>query len=333
MRRWISERLDDAMLPLLKLASPGYRGRLAPYRAAEPCDLCDLDHIRPPEDVAVFDEPAWRGYRVQGYCYPSPVDCRREENNAVHGRLIIVDEAAPWALVVPGYATGAFPPKGYSLFQDVQGLALLEQSINVALIDLPFHLKRKQRGQLSGEGFFSPDLGETQTAVRQATADAISLVRWLEQRSGRPVGLWGTSLGGCIAGLVAARVASLAGVVLMEPLDNPGSVLAALPGTWEIRELLVPHGVEAEHLEEAFKSVAPSSYPPAVPRERILFVTPLWDRVVPTRFQEAFWEAWGKPERILWKAGHITMATNRALNTQASQFLSRWILNRSNRSL
>jgi pimeloyl-ACP methyl ester carboxylesterase len=329
MRGWLYGLLDETMLPMLKLITPGYRRRLAPFRPAGTCDLEALGAVSAPHVVQRSPDRPWRGYQVESFRFASPTDCLCPECEAVTGRLLLGTPDAPWAVVVPGYATGAFPPHSYSLFQEKQGLALLQQGINVALIDLPLHMKRRQPGRSSGERFFSPDLAWTQAAFRQAAADVIALVRWLETVSGRRVALWGTSLGGCIAGLAAVRLPDLAAVALMEPLDNPGDVMARLRGTWEIRAELRRAGLEPEHLPAALRGVAPSSYEPAVARERLLFVTPLWDRVVHTPLQEAFWQAWGAPKRLSVNAGHITAANDFRLNSRVAGFLAGWLFDRN----
>lgn len=325
VRRWVSERLDDAMFPLLKVVYRGYRRRLAAYRPIGACDPGSLQSVAPAQAITLSERPAWRGYAVHEFSFPSQVTCGCEPNRTVTGRLLTADAGAPWTLVIPGFATGALPPYDYSLFQRLQGRLLLERAVNVALLDLPFHRGRKQPGCGSGEGFFTPDLQQTTEAFVQAAGDSIALLRWLQERSGAPAGVWGTSLGGGVAGLVGAHMPELGGLALMEPLDNPGDTLAVLPGSWEIRAALRQHGVEPSHLPELMRPLAPSTYPPALPKERILFATPLWDRVIPARFQEAFWQAWGRPERIVMEAGHVTMAPNRALNARIADFLTGWI--------
>jgi pimeloyl-ACP methyl ester carboxylesterase len=326
LRRWLAERMDDAMLPLLKLLSRGYRRRLPPFSDVDEWDIGLLANVKTPGDVRLCDEPSWLGYATRQFAFETPIPPRHQQNRMVSGRIIAGDPSAPWVLLVPGYSTGAAYPYNYGFFQTVQGHTLLKSGFNVALMELPFHMGRKPPGGLSGEGFFTPDLAQTQEAVIQAAADAIATVRWLEALSGRPVGVWGTSLGGCVAGLVATRVPELPAVVLMEPMDNPGDILATLRGTWEIRAELARHGVGSEQIPQRLRTVAPSSYPPAVAPERILFVTPQYDRVVPTRFQDAFWSAWGRPERILVPATHTTTAARPDVVLRAAQFLARYML-------
>jgi pimeloyl-ACP methyl ester carboxylesterase len=318
--------MDDAMLPLLKLLSRGYRRRLPPFRDADYCDITVLGTLGAPADVSVSDESPWLGYAARKFTFESPVQCQHEQNRMVCGRILTAAPKAPWVLLVPGYSTGAAYPYNYGFFQSVQGHALLKAGLNVALMDLPFHMSRKAPGMLSGEGFFSPDLAQTQAAVMQGAADTVAVIRWLEAFSGGPVGLWGTSLGGCVAGLAATQVPQLRGVVLMEPMDNPGDILASLRGTWEIRAELARHGIRPVQIPGRLRAVAPSNYLPAVSPDRILFVTPEWDRVVPTRFQDAFWSAWGRPQRIVVPATHTTMAAQPAIVARAVRFLARHLL-------
>lgn len=324
--RWIHGFLDDAMLPLLKVMAPGYRDRLGPFRACDECAVDRLGSTPAPSEVALTQRPDWRRWTVTDFQFDNPVDCCPWDDQRVSGRLLISDPAAPWVLIVPGYSTGALPPYDYSFFQTTQARAVLQRRLNAALIDLPFHLLRRRSRRLSGEGFFSPDLVQTQTAILQGLADSISTIRWLSGWCDQPVGIWGTSLGGCIAGLTATQVPELAAVVLMEPLDNPGDPLAVLPGSQEIRDVLAAHGIEPEEIPRLLRSVAPSSYRPAVPLDRILMLTPEWDRVVPPRFQEQLWEQWGRPPRVRFETGHIGLATDRKATAAAADFFSQRLI-------
>lgn len=315
-------------MPLLKLIAPGYRRRLAPYRPALPLPptvVTELAQDLPLIEPALADEPRWRGFRSQSYRFESPFQGGPAHNRQVVGRLLHAGHESPWVLVVPGYATGATPPYNYGLFQEKQGWALLQRGISVALIDPPYHLSRQEAGRLSGEGFFSPDLQATQEAVLQASLDVVALARWLVSQMAQPLALWGTSMGGCVAGLAAAQLPELAGLALMEPLDNAGDSLATLPGSREIRAVLKAAGVECSRLHEHFAPVAPSCYRPAVAPDRILFATADWDRVVHASFQEAFWERWGRPERIRRPAGHILLAASWEVTGLVADRLAGWL--------
>jgi dienelactone hydrolase len=195
--------------------------------------------------------------------------------------------------------------------------------MNVALIDLPYHLSRCRSGHGSGEGFFSSDLADMQATFRQGAADCIALVRYLQQRFGRPVGVWGTSLGGNMAAHVASHVDDLSAVVLMEPLDNPGHSIQLLRSSREIRDVLARHEVSAELVPAQLSAVAPSTHRPKVDPERILFVSGRWDRIIPFDLQDALWQAWGRPDRIVLDAGHLTLPGDQAMKARVLDFLAR----------
>ncbi|MDF2629166.1 MAG: PGAP1-like family protein [Symbiobacteriaceae bacterium] len=324
--RWVSERMDDYVFDLIKLVYRGYRDRIPAYRPPGDCEPPPLEQIEPPAAVDLTPAPGWKGFDVQDLRFPSPLECGCDENRHTHGRLLTTAPGAPWALIVPGYSTGALPPGGYGIFQDTQALALLRRGINVALVTLPYHMQRRRPGCGSGEGFFSPDLADMVTTFRQAAADCIALFRWLQAQSDLPVGVWGTSLGGNVAGMMAAHVDEIAALVLMEPLDNPGDALRLHRGSREIRQALENAGVSPEVLTEALAAVAPSNYQPKVPLERIIFISPLWDGVIPYRFQNAFWEAWGRPERISTAAGHLTMPLDSSINARVADFMAARLL-------
>lgn len=309
------------MFPVFKLLAPGYGRRLSHFRPPEELDLLMLWTVGAPREVHVGPVAPWQGCRVERISFPSPCQTRCAENNRVWGQLITKDRNAPWVVVVPGLGTGAFGRDSYDVFQTVHARAAIDAGMNAALIDLPFHKRRRRGGCTSGEGFFSPDLDETAAVLRQGAADVIALIRWLQRERHASVGLWGTSLGGAVAGLATAFLPTLQASVLMEPLDNPGDPLLYLKSTSDIVEFVAAAGHDPAELPAMLRHVAPSTYRPAIAKERILFVTTLWDRIIRRECQERFWDSWGRPPRLTWEGGHITTAYNRRVVAEALAFL------------
>jgi dienelactone hydrolase len=310
------------MFPIFKLLAPGYGRRMARFRKPGELDLLALWTVGAPREVHLGPEAPWAGCRAEAVSFPSPFQTRCAENNRVWGRLLTRQRGAPWVVIVPGLGAGALRRSSYDVFQSIHGRTALSAGLNVALIDLPYHKQRRRPGCTSGEGFFSPDLDETAGVFRQAAADVIALIRYLQQERGAKVGLWGTSLGGAVAGLVSAFMPSLAASVLMEPLDNPGHPLLYLRSTQDIVAHVKAAGFSPEEIPQLLQGVAPSSYRPALDRERILFITTLWDRIVKQEHQEHFWKAWGCPPRVTWEGGHVTSAYNQRLVGEAVSFLT-----------
>lgn len=309
------------MFPVFKLMAPGYGRRLARFRPPADLDLLMLWTVGAPQEVYVGPESPWRGCRVERISFQSACTTRCCENSRVWGQLITLERGAPWVVIVPGLGTGAFGRDSYDVFQSVHARAVLDAGMNVALIDLPYHKRRKRSGCTSGEGFFSPDLEETAGVFRQGAADIISLVKWVQQERKGPVALWGTSLGGSMAGLATAFLPTLSACVLMEPLDNPGDPLLYLKSTRDILRYVEEAGLDPTEIPGLLRHVAPSTYRPAIDKERVLFVTTLWDRIIRPECQERFWEAWGQPPRLTWEGGHITTAYNRRVVSEALAFL------------
>lgn len=324
MRALLHRQLDSLLLPLLRLAAPGYRQRALRYRPPGPCDTGCLAHVQAPPPAAVQTAPAgsWQGWPGQRFVFPSPLDCGCPESRHTAGLALTARPGAPWVVIVPGFATGLRRPADFGLYLRHQARALLERGVNVALIEPPLHMSRRRQGCVSGEGLFQADLHLMQAAILQGAADVIATVRWLQQRHGAPVGVWGTSLGGCLAGLAATQLPDLAALVLQEALDNPGTPLAAVPAfRAEFRRLsagaLAPDAVPA-----ALAAVAPSRHRPALPGDRILFIIPIWDQVVPASAQEAFWQAWGSPPCWRVPAGHLTAVMDRRLAQRVAGHLA-----------
>lgn len=322
MGPYASSLLDYLALRLLRYVALGGLRPPDAYRTPGTCDLGRLGSIPAPAAVTTEPLPPWQGWTGAAFRFPSPLQGPDAECATVAGITLQAAPGAPWVVVVPGYATGVFPPHDFGFFKDLQARALLEAGLNVALVEPPLHMSRRRSGYPSGAGLFGPDLRRTQLAFCQGAGDIIAIVRWLRQGGRVPVAVWGTSMGGGMAALAATGLPELGALALLEPVDNPGEVMLATPGSRELlRRLAGPEGPDPEQLPEALRSVAPSQYQPALPRERILFVWPRRDRIVPPAFQEALWAAWGRPERWLLDDGHVTAV----LNQEAARRVARWL--------
>jgi hypothetical protein len=88
---------------------------------------------------------------------------------------------------------------------------LYESGLDVLQVTLPFHGHRQPKGSLfSGQLFPGPDLQRTNEGFGQAATDVRALVHWLLRDGASEVGLFGISLGGYVAALVAGLEEKLA---------------------------------------------------------------------------------------------------------------------------
>ncbi|HIE70969.1 MAG TPA: hypothetical protein EYP98_12790 [Planctomycetes bacterium] len=91
----------------------------------------------------------------------------------------------------------------------------------------------------------------------------------------------------------------------------------------EWRQKIDGIGIDSLHWElSQFLNYEPSHYAPFVPTEKVLFVSAMWDTVVPRRNQSLLWEGLGRPERLDMPFGHYSaaIAVDRVISAAATHF-------------
>jgi hypothetical protein len=226
-----------------------------------------------------------------------------DANRTAHAWVLRQAEPGrPWLVCIHGFGTGA-------PFVDLRAFRARrlhsQLGLNVVVPVLPLHGPRQQSGVASGEGFMSIDLVDTVHALAQSAWDVRSLISWARVVGGdAPVGIWGLSLGGYVASLVAA---------LEEGLD---CAIAGIPAT-DIVDLYHRHSppaVRRRALEHralgpeatAVQSVvSPLVLPPKVPRERRFVFAGLGDRMSTSGQAQRLWEHWERPRVAWYPGGHV----------------------------
>jgi len=203
----------------------------------------------------------------------------------------------PWLVCVNGFRTGFASI-------DIAAFRLLELhrlGLNVACYVLPLHGPRRV-GRWSGDRFFRVGYLNTIHAEAQAIWDLRRLLGWVRSQGSDTVGVYGLSLGGYTAALLAAFEADLA------------CVIAGIPATDFVRimqrhapEELVAYshslGLDWDAVERIMRVVAPLRLPPRVPHDRRYIFGGLVDRIVEPEQVRDLWLHWSKP-RIAWYHGN-----------------------------
>jgi pimeloyl-ACP methyl ester carboxylesterase len=191
---------------------------------------------------------------------------------------------------------------------------LFEMEMNVCLLTLPFHGKRKT-GVVSGRLFASPDVAQLSEAVAQSVQDVVRLAAWLRAELGGPVGLLGLSLGGYVTALTAGLDDELDfAIPMVAPVcfgDLAHRFMAASRRYRDSRDVSVDH----EEFRDLYRVHSPLSHPLQIERERVLIIGGRGDRIVPNEHPNWLWEHWDRPD-IFWLAGgHIApFGRHRALD-------------------
>lgn len=224
----------------------------------------------------------------------------------------------PWLVCLHGYRTGS-PLTGFVQFSprwlhDTLG-------VNLALPVLPLHGPRAS-GWRSGDGLFSGEVLDLVHLKAQAVWDLRRLLAWLRARDGMPVGVYGLSLGGCIAALAAGLDPDLACVIAGMPMvDVMGLVDRHVPAF--VQELAERFGISFEAIGRLLRVVSPLALPARVAAERLFIFGGVADRLVPSGQVSALWKHWGKP-RIEWHGGsHTSFGIESKVNLLVAEALTR----------
>ena len=230
--------------------------------------------------------------------------------------LLDHDPAAPFVVVLHGFAVPV------ALYEEGECRSLTKRGASAVRLDHPWHLRRRARGQRSGEGYMTGDPARLLGSARQSLEDAVALVAWGRSMS-RHVAVLGVSLGGLTACLLASMIEVDAMVAVAPFCDPPATFLDHLPGS--VRRKLgmagesfgawgtSPRNARAVLDAALAPLVVRNLPPPATPVDRITLVRPANDLIVGPEPITALAEAWGAE---MWdlRHSHISVLKSRGLH-------------------
>jgi hypothetical protein len=222
-----------------------------------------------------------------------------EGNERVHAYLLRHgDRPRPWALMIHGHRMGESRDIRFLGSRRLQR----DLGVDVAHLVLPMH---GPRGRIDAHSFPGVDPVANLLGVSQAVADARALLGWIRTQTARPIGVFGISLGGLVASMLASLEAELACVVAGVPLTDISAMLAAtVKSRWGAEVLAEAHFLDPAPVELS-RLASPLTFAPVVPLERRFIYAAIGDRLVTARQAEALWRHWEQPT-ILWlQGGHI----------------------------
>jgi dienelactone hydrolase len=215
------------------------------------------------------------------------------------------DASRPWLVCVHGYRMG-HPPIDLTAFRAAE---LRERfGLNVLLPVLPLHGPRRI-GRLSGDGFFGADVLDMVHAEAQAMWDLRRWLGWIRAQGGTRIGVYGLSLGGYNAALLAGLDAELACVVA----GIPATDLAALVwqhGPEHIIRVAEHRGLERERAERVLRVVSPLALAPLVAHERRFVFAGTADQLVPAGHVQRLVAHWGEPRTVWYEGAHLTFGVH-----------------------
>jgi pimeloyl-ACP methyl ester carboxylesterase len=195
---------------------------------------------------------------------------------------------------------------------------------DVMLFTLPFHGPRQtEYSPFSGHGYFAGGSSQLNEAAAQSVMDLRVIIDWLMEKRGAPkVGVTGLSLGGFTSALLAAAEPRLSFAIPNVPVVS----LADLVLEWEpigltIRTALKLVGRPITDARKFVSVSSPLSYQPAIPREKLMIVGGVGDRLAPPKHSRLLWDHWERC-RIHWFPGsHIIHLDRGAYLREIARFL------------
>jgi pimeloyl-ACP methyl ester carboxylesterase len=184
--------------------------------------------------------------------FSSPLQTPYPENNTVHARFLPAKNSRRAVLILPQWNSDWDSHVGLGRMLNWFGISALRMS-------LPYHDFRKPAGLERADYCVSSNIGRTIHASRQATVDARACLDWLEQQGYRTLGLEGSSLGSCIALLVAAHDARIRAAVFNHISTYFSDVVWTGLSTRHVRQGLEQR-VTLEELRRYWSVISPASY-------------------------------------------------------------------------
>ena len=255
-----------------------------------------LQFLNGPDFIPIESEPAQIEFTGPlHFHFPTPRPTDFVENNTVYGRLYRCAgrwQERPAIILLHG---GGGDPDYHFRFPFV-ARRCNRAGFNAVMLVAPYHFRRRTPGRAAWTYL------QTAEAFAQGVAEIRALTGWLLEQGCPAVALWGNSLGGWVAGLVALRDARLAAAVLTVPGVRTNYKFTSGENViWKrVREALKTQKTAYETLEKTPLNLTLSQ--PLIPKENILLIQGRYDLFLGTGPTEELWQKWKQPE--IWRLPH-----------------------------
>lgn len=271
-------------------------------------------------------EDSWMKYRLKKIKFRSPLECKYEENNWIHGGIFYPDSEFKGKVILTIHPLHEAVP----MFEEAVAYYFLRHGYKVAYISLPFHRERAPEGTKSGELFFSFNEDQTFLNMRQSILDLRLFMNYLLEKEGEEVFSIGLSLGAILLNLLMGidrRI--LRGVSIMGGGNMLRITIEGFYGlsarvyykkqglNWETykREM----GNFIKYVDQVCKNkkliptphkwylVDPLTYACFNKPRRVLFINGIFDKVIPKKAVIELWKKLGKPKIVWIPSTHYTI--------------------------
>jgi len=254
----------------------------------------------------------WRAMRLEAVSetlevwdvtFPSPVTTPVLANNTVHAEYYRSRrEGRRPAVIVLHILGGDFELS--RLFAN----CLAQHGVHALFVKMPYYGQR--RDPASPKRMVSADPRETVAGLTQAVLDIRRATAWLASRPGvdsERLGVFGISLGGITAALVAANEPRIQSACLLLAGGDIGAAGWDGPYAKAVRERWLNQGHTREEFVAILSAIDPINYADSARGKRILMLNATEDEIIPRDCTISLWKSLGEPEIRWLSGGHISV--------------------------
>ena len=251
-------------------------------------------------ELTPLESPPAKGGQGEGepqwdFSFPSPVPSSWKENETVRGLALGPQDARRAIILLHGayedhYTHAVWMARSFT-----------KHGYRVLIPAGPCHLQRKPPGVFSGSPmFWSPEL--VVAGFHQWLAEIRGLMGFLRREGAQQIGLYGYSLGSLVAGLAATLWRDLDFIALLTPVGSHADAI----GHSRVAARIWPwmRDIPQEKIALLDRWAAVHRQPLT---DRMAFFITRYDNLQPTRLQEQWWEAWGRPPRRDYPHAHLSV--------------------------
>ena len=240
----------------------------------------------------------------------------RQGNHTAHAYLVRRDDRPrPWVVVIHGYS------RGEPIDLHLMGAWHIHRSLgaNVVFPVLPLHGPRGRATNI--DRFPSVDPIVNLYGLSQAVRDVRSVIAWIRSEGATDVAVYGVSLGGHTAALLASLEPDLAGVVAGVPTSDFTALLVRSVARLDGEEAVEALGLLDDSVVTLNRLVSPLTLRPLVAPERRYIFAAVGDRIANAEQAVALWRHWERPQIEWFQGSHVGSTASRSLRRFAVEAL------------
>ncbi len=182
-----------------------------------------------------------------------------------------------------------------------------KQGYDVLLYTLPFHGYRQgDWSPFSGHGYFSHGPLHMNEVHAHAIHDFRVFLHWLLDHGVPAAGVTGISMGGFASALLAEVEDRLAfSIPVVPPASLPDMVFEWPVLGHLVRTSLATAGISIQEARQTLAVNSPLTWKPVLPKERLMLIGGVDDRITFAKHTALIWEHWDRPRLEWFPGGHL----------------------------